>query len=137
MVGSYLVVSFVVLALAIASMIINSDLQQAIDFTSCNTRNVIQETYDGNTNDTIPWSGINNFQQDIDVFAINIQNAVPFLIEYFSSSNPAFNSVTDQTAGSSYAQSQIFPCANSAETIVCPFSDDSRCTTPYTPTFNV
>ena len=61
MVGSYLVVSFVVLALAIASMIINSDLQQAIDFTSCNTRNVIEETYYGNTNETIPWSGINNF----------------------------------------------------------------------------
>ena len=113
MVGSYLVVSFVVLALSIASMIVNSDLQQAIDFTSCNTRNVIQETYYGNTNETIPWSGINNFEADIDVFAINSQNAVPFLGQYFSASNPAYSSIVDQSPGSPYANSQLFPCTTS------------------------
>lgn len=113
MVGSYLVVSFIVMGLSIGAMIVNSDLQQAIEFTSCNTRNVIEETYNGNNNATIPWSGVNNFQQDIDIFAINIQDAVPFLINYFSSSNPAYNSVTNQATGSSYAQSQVFPCVNS------------------------
>lgn len=58
--------SFLLGALSIAAMIINSDLQQAIDFTSCNTINIINETYVGNDNTTIPWSGVNNFQSSID-----------------------------------------------------------------------
>ena len=137
MVGSYLVLSFLVLGLSIGAMIVNSDLQQAVDFTSCNTQNVIKQAYNGNDNNTIPWSGINNFQQDIDIFTINIQDAVPFLIEYFADSSTPYQTVTDQNAGSSYLQSKDFPCqSDTTTTIQCPFPDATDCTTPYNPVFN-
>ena len=139
MIAGYLTLSFLVLAISIAAMIVNSDLQMAIDFTSCNTQNVIDETYNGNTNDTIPWSGINNFQADIDIFAINIQNTVPYLISYFSSDNGAYSEAIDDSAGSSYSNSQVFEsiCQESTLTISCPFPDSNTCTTPYNPVFNV
>lgn len=86
----FIICSFLIGALSIGAMIVNSDLQQAIDFTSCNTVNIINETYVGNDNASIPWSGVNNFQVGIDQFAINIQNVVPQLDFYFSSSNNLF-----------------------------------------------
>ena len=138
MIGSYLTLSFLILGLSIGAMIVNSDLQQAIDFTSCNTKNVIEETFNGNTNETIPWSGINNFQKDIDIFTINIQNSVPFLIEYFSNGNTAYQEVIDTTAGSPFANSQDFTYCSTVtgQTISCPFQNASFCTTPYNPVFN-
>ena len=110
----------------------------AIDSTSCNTKNVILETYNGNSNETIPWSGINSFQNDIDIFAINIQNAIPTLITYFSTSNTAYENVVDDTSGSLYSNSQVFVanCQESAITVDCPFPDSATCTRPYDPTFN-
>ena len=62
---TFLILSFILLALSIAGLILNSDLQQAIDFTSCNNENIVYETFNGNTNETIPWSGVNNFGTDV------------------------------------------------------------------------
>lgn len=138
LVFTYLFFSFLVLCLSIASMIVNSDLQKALDYTTCNTQNIINETYTGNTNSTIPWSGSNNFEADINIFAASIQNSVPFLINYFSST--PYDEVTDNTAGSYYANSQIFTsiCTEvTSVTVSCPFESSSVCTTsPYNPTFN-
>ena len=50
MVAFYILFSFLIVALGIAAMVVNSDLQKAADFTSCNTQNVIEETYNGNKN---------------------------------------------------------------------------------------
>ena len=76
---TFVFLSFLLLCLSIAAMILNSDLQQAIDYTSCNTENIVTEVFDGNSNETIPWSGIKNFGDDITLFSINIQNIVPNL----------------------------------------------------------
>ena len=79
------------MGLSIAALIINSDLQYAVDNVSCNTQNILFEAYNGNSNETIPWSGLSNFGDDINIFAVNIQNVVPNLATYFSSSNSAYN----------------------------------------------
>ena len=42
MVLAYLLTAFLIICLSIAAMIVNSDMQQAIDFTSCNTQNIIE-----------------------------------------------------------------------------------------------
>lgn len=135
MVFSFLALSFLTLAISIAALIFNSDLQKAIDFTQCNTENIIYETYNGNTNTSISWSGINNFQKSIDLFSVNIQNNVPFLVTYFASAS--YNQITNTAAGSSYANSQVFSCANSANTINCPFpSSVQTCASTYQAQFN-
>lgn len=61
MVASFLVLSVVVIALCIASLVVNSDLTNALQYTQCNAENIVYQTYNGNNNSTIPWSGINNF----------------------------------------------------------------------------
>ena len=83
---------------------------------------------------------MNNFQKDIDLFAASIQNDIPYLMTYFSSSNPSYNQIIDNTAGSSYANSQVFNCQNSNTAIACPFPADSSGNsprpTPYAAQFN-
>lgn len=135
MVVSFLVLCFLTLAISIAALIVNSDLQKAIDYTQCNTENIVYETYNGNTNTSINWSGVNNFQKSISAFSVNIQNNVPFLVTYFSSA--PYTQITSTSTGSSYANSQIFSCANSATTINCPFpSSVQNCSTTYLAQFN-
>lgn len=138
MVAFFVVLSFFAMCVAIAALIVNSDLQKAIDFTTCNTDNIVYQTYNGNNNKTIPWSGINNFQVDIDSFSVNIQNSIPFLVQYFQgTTNPNFNAITSTAANSLYANSQVFSCANSANTLSCPFpASVLTCPTPYTAQFN-
>lgn len=83
------------------------------------------------------WSGVNNFQSSINLFSVAIQNNVPFLMTYFSSTNPSYTSITNTGAGSTYANSQIFNCQNSAATVSCPFpSSQQTCPSPYQATFN-
>jgi hypothetical protein len=65
MVYAFLFLTFVLMAMCIAALILNSDLQQAVDYTSCNTQNILYEAYNGNSNTSIPWSGVNNFDNDI------------------------------------------------------------------------
>lgn len=136
MVAAFLIISFLTMSISIAALIFNSDLQKAIDFTQCNTQNIVYETYNGNTNTSINWSGINNFQVSIDQFSVAIQNNVPFLTTYFSASNPSYNPIIDTQPGSSYSNSQIFNCANSPTTISCPFPSSSTCSSTYQATFN-
>lgn len=90
MVVSFIIFSFILICLSIAALIVNSDLQQAVDFTSCNTQNIVNEAYNGNDNDTIPWSGLQNFGDDINLFAINIQNVVPDLSVFFSNATTLY-----------------------------------------------
>lgn len=130
--------SFIVCGLCIAALIVNSDLQKAIDYTSCNTQNIIAESYDGNTNVTAPWSGIKNFDDDINLFGINIQNTIPILTDYFSATNPAYQQVIDTAAASLYAKSQVYDCQNSSQVIQCPFpSSIQNCSDPYDPLFDI
>lgn len=85
----------------------------------------------------MPWSGTNNFQNNIEIFAASIQNSIPYLINYFSNNNPSYNQIIDSTSGSAYANSQVFSCQNSATTINCPFpASIQNCTSPYLATFN-
>lgn len=85
----------------------------------------------------MPWSGTNNFQNNIEIFSASIQNSIPYLISYFSNATPSYNQVTDSTTGSPYANSQVFNCQNSNTTINCPFpASYQNCTTPYLATFN-
>lgn len=135
MVAVFLVLSFFVLAISIAALIVNSDLENAIEYTSCNTENIVYSTYNGNNNASIPWSGVNNFQNDINLFAASIQNDIPYLMTYFSSSNTAYNQLIDQTPGSSYANSQAFACQNSNTAVACPFPLDSTGASPCPSTY--
>ena len=97
--------------LSIGSLIVNSDLQRAVDYTSCNTQNIVNEAYNGNTNTTIPWSGVNNFGDDVDVFAVNIQNVVPNLALYFSTNNALYNNTIDNSSTTTpYNKSQTYDC---------------------------
>lgn len=129
----FVFLSFVLMALSIAALIINSDLQYAVDSTSCNTQNILYEAYNGNSNDTIPWSGLSNFGDDINIFAVNIQNVVPNLETYFSTSNSVYNSVIDiSTTTTPYNLSQTYNCENaSGFVITCPFDNSSQCPSPY------
>ena len=137
MVASFLILCFLTVAISIAALILNSDLQQAIDYTQCNTENIVYEGYNGNNNASMQWSGVNNFQSSINLFSVAIQNNVPFLMTYFSSSNPSFTAVTNTATGSAYANSQIFNCQNSASTVSCPFPNSVQtCPTPYPAQFN-
>ena len=107
----FIFLSFLLMCLSIAAIIVNSDLQYAIDYTSCNTENIVDETYNGNDNETIPWSGVSNFGDDINIFAVNIQNIVPPLSTYFSTSNPDYNNIIDNTSSTSaYNLSQTYNC---------------------------
>jgi hypothetical protein len=83
MVAVFIIFSFIVMALSVASLIVNSDLMKAIEYTECNTDNIVYQTYNGNTDASISWSGINNFNEDVNLFSVNIQNSVPFLRNYF------------------------------------------------------
>lgn len=138
MVAFFVILSFFAICVAIAALIVNSDLQKAIDFTSCNTDNIIFQTYNGNSNQSIPWSGINNFQTDIDTFSVNIQNGVPFLLRYFqASTSPNFQAITSTAPGSLYQNSQVFNCAGATGTLNCPFpASVLACPSPYSPQFN-
>ena len=133
MVITFVIVSFVLMALSIAAIIVNSDLQYAVDYTTCNTQNILSEAYNGNSNETIPWSGVNNFDDDINTFSVNIQNVVPNLAIYFSSSNSIYNDIIDiSTATTPYNLSQTYNCENaSGFTITCPFEDTARCPGSY------
>lgn len=85
----------------------------------------------------MPWSGTNNFQNNIEYFSSSIQNSIPYLITYFSNNNPSYNQLIDSTSGSAYANSQVFNCQNSTTTINCPFpSTIQNCASPYLATFN-
>ena len=139
MVITFVIVSFVLMALSIAAIIVNSDLQYAVNYTTCNTQNILSEAYNGNDNETIPWSGVTNFGDDINTFSINIQNVVPNLAVYFSSSNGDYNDVTDiSTTTTPYNLSQTYDCENaSGLTITCAFSDNSLCPSPYEADFTV
>ena len=135
MVAVFLILSIFVIAICIASLIVNSDLMKAIDYTQCNTENIVYQTYNGNDNTTIPWSGINKFDSDMDLFASNIQNDIPFLNQYFSS--PAYNSIVSNVSGSLYSDSQQFNCVPGPSTdIPCPFLTSTQCPTPYLAQFN-
>lgn len=84
------------------------------------------------------WSGINSFNTSINLFSSNIQNDVPFLSDYFNSSNPAFEQITDASPSSLYSQSQIFDClANLTQQLPCPFANSSTCSSPYEAQFQV
>ncbi len=129
MVISFIVLAFLGICVAIAALIVSSDMQKAYNFTSCNTQNIVYQTYSGNNNKSINWSGVNNFQSSINLFSVNIQNNVPFLAQYFNSANTAYAQIVDTTAGSSYAGSQTFACQTSATAVNCPFP--SGCPSPY------
>ena len=64
-VAVFLILAFFVILISIAALILNSDLQQAVTYTTCNTQNIVYETYNGNNNQSMPWSGTNNFQNNI------------------------------------------------------------------------
>lgn len=130
---TFIILSFILVCLSIAAIILNSDLQQAIDYTSCNTQNIITETFNGNTNETIPWSGINNFGDDISLFSINIQNIIPNLEIYFSDQNGAYTEiVATNSVTTPYNKSQTYNCQNaSGSTITCPFADSNTCPSSY------
>lgn len=129
MVAAFIIISFIGMCIAIAALIVNSDLQKSYGYTSCNTQNIMYQTYNGNNNNSMSWSGINNFQASINVFSVNIQNNVPYLMKYFNSTNPSYAEVIDTSANSSYAASQIFSCASSSTTVNCPFT--TACPSPY------
>lgn len=129
MVISFIILAFLAVCIAIAALIVSSDLQKSYNYTSCNTQNIVYQTYNGNNNKSISWSGINNFQSSINLFSVNIQNNVPFLAQYFNSANTAYSQIVDTTAGSSYAGSQTFACQVSASAVSCPFP--SGCPSPY------
>ena len=136
MVAVFLVISFFAILVAIASIIVNSDMSKSLSFTQCNTQNIVNQMYNGNNNPSLLWSGVNNFQVDINTFAVNIQNDVPFLLTYFSTSNPSYNQIVNQSTGSSYANSQIFACQNSNTPIACPFPATQPCPSQYEAQFN-
>jgi len=136
MVAFFIIISFFAMLMAIASIIVNSDLVDALNYTQCNTQNIITQMYNGNSDPTIPWSGVNNFQIDINAFSVNIQNDIPFLLTYFTTSNPSYSQLVNQSAGSSYSNSQVFSCQNSNNPVACPFPSSSQCPSPYSATFN-
>lgn len=136
MVFTFISVAFVVMCISIAALIVSSDLQKAYYYTSCNTQNIVSQTYNGNSGAQPNWSGTNNFQTSISVFSVNIQNNIPFLARYFNSTNTAFASITDTTAGSSYSNAINFACQKSSSSISCPFPSSGTCPSPYQAQFN-
>ena len=82
------------------------------------------------------WSGVSNFDVDIQSFAINIQNSIPALTQYFNSTSNAYKNVTNTATGSSYDLAITFDCPNQAvPNLDCPLP--GNCNDPYVPLFYV
>lgn len=117
---SFIILSWLGVAICIASMIVASDLTKSSQYTQCTMQGVTTQVYEGNTSPTMPWSGVNNLNNNINMVSYNVQDTLPLLNAYFQNST-AFTPVA--ATGAPYMNSQSFTCPSApVVAISCPFA---------------